>query len=216
MKRFVVGLLLLVVSIGVAWADPPYTRRVMNRAKLLDAVDLVWRNRVGEIYNINDDLGRIQARTLVMHITNDNWLNFKLAERAVDRIPGADLISKESPVAHYAVFSIINHRKNDPKFVAFMDDVKYATAKDDQGTSWQIGYMDEYAGTDKNPKVLVIIHGKGAFAGNYGNILQYALRMGPRVGLAKGNPKELQQWANEFIYDIYGMVSELQLTRAGE
>src|SRR5579872_1005846 len=84
MKRFVVGLLLLVVSIGVAWADPRYTRRVMNRAKLFDAVDLVWRNRVGEIYNINDDLGRIQARALVMHITNDNWLNFKLAERAVD------------------------------------------------------------------------------------------------------------------------------------
>ena len=27
MKRFVVSLLLLVVSIGVAWADPPFTRR---------------------------------------------------------------------------------------------------------------------------------------------------------------------------------------------
>lgn len=27
MKRFVVGLLLLIVSIGVAWAAPPYTRR---------------------------------------------------------------------------------------------------------------------------------------------------------------------------------------------
>ena len=49
-------------------------------------------------------LGRIQARTLVMHITNDQWLNFKLAERAVDRIPGAELISEESPVAHYGVF----------------------------------------------------------------------------------------------------------------
>jgi hypothetical protein len=32
--------------------------------------------------------------------------------------------------------------------------VKYATAKDKRGTSWQIGYMDEYAGTDKDPKVL--------------------------------------------------------------
>ena len=90
---------------------------VINRAKLYDAVDLVWRNRVGEIHNINPYLGRIQARTLVMHITNDQWLNFKLAERAVDRVPGADLIAEESPVAHYGVFSIINHRKNDPKFV---------------------------------------------------------------------------------------------------
>lgn len=58
-----------------------------------------------------------------MHITNDNWLNFKLAEKAVENIPGADLISEESPVAHYGVFPIINHRKNDPKFVAFMNDV---------------------------------------------------------------------------------------------
>ncbi len=118
-----------------------------------------------------------------MHITNDQWLNFKLAQRAVERIPGADLISEESPVAHYGVFSIVNHRAHDPKFVAFMNDmtrldaaqrfvatnyrtpgiateidpsksfwktyvtypfpVKYATAKDSTGKSWQIGYMDE-------------------------------------------------------------------------
>ena len=58
-----------------------------------------------------------------MHITNDLWLNFKLAQKAVDRVPGADLIAQESPVAHYGVFPIINQRKNDPKFVAFMDDV---------------------------------------------------------------------------------------------
>ena len=64
-------------------------------------------------------------------------------------------------------------------FVTYPYPVKYANAKDSNGTSWQIGYMDEYAGTDKNPKVLVIIHGKGAFAGHYGNIMQYALRSGP-------------------------------------
>src|SRR5258707_11097154 len=110
----------------VFYWDPPNEKAgssVTNRAKLYDAVDLVWRNRVGETYNINPYLGRIQARTLVMHITNDLWLNFKLAERAVDRVPGAQLIAEESPVAHYGVFSIVNHRKNDPKFVAFMDDV---------------------------------------------------------------------------------------------
>ena len=31
-----------------------------------------------------------------------------------------------------------------------------------------------------------------------------------RVGLTKGNPKELEQWANVFIFDIYTMVAELQ------
>ena len=97
-------------------------------------VDLVWRNRVGETHNINPYLGRIQSRTLVMHITNDLWLNFKLAQKAVDRVPGADLIAEESPVAHYGVFSIINHRKNDPKFVAFMDDVAASTVRRSSST----------------------------------------------------------------------------------
>ena len=31
-----------------------------------------------------------------------------------------------------------------------------------------------------------------------------------RVGLTKGNPKELEQWSNVFIFDVYGMVVELQ------
>jgi len=31
-----------------------------------------------------------------------------------------------------------------------------------------------------------------------------------RIGLIKGNPKELEQWANVYIFDIYTMVSELQ------
>ena len=238
---------------------------VTNRAKLYDAVDLVWRNRVGETHNINPYLGRIQARTLVMHITNDLWLNFKLAQKAVDRVPGADLIAEESPVAHYGVFPIINHRKNDPKFVAFMDDVasldraqkfvdknyrvpgvaanidpnksfwkdyvtypypvKYADAKDKRGTSWQIGYMDEYAGTDKDPKVLVIIHGKGAFGGHYGNIMQYALRSGLRVivpdlphygmsgpGNLDKSPARTMQDMREVVYDL--VVNQLGVKKA--
>ena len=234
---------------------------VNNRAKLYDAVDLVWRNRVGEKHNINADLRRIQARTLVMHITNDNWLNFKLAEKAVDNIPGADLIAEESPVAHYGVFPIINHRKNDPKFVAFMDDVdrldkaqqyvdknyrvpgvaanidpkksfwkdyvtypypvKYADVKDGTGKSWQIGYMDEYAGTEKDPKVLVIIHGKGAFGGHYGNIVQYALRSGLRVIVpdlphyGMSGPGNLDKSPARTMQDMREVVHELVVNQLG-
>jgi homoserine O-acetyltransferase len=252
----------------VFYWDPPNEKAgssVTKRAALYDAVDLVVRNRVGETYNINADLWRIRSRTMVMHITNDQWLNFKLAQRAVDRIPGADLIAEESPVAHYGVFSIINHRKNDPKFVAFMDDVasldraqqfvdknyrvpgvaanidpnksfwkdyvtypypvKYAAAKDGQGTSWQIGYMDEYAGTAKDPKVLVIIHGKGAFAGHYGNIMQYALRSGLRViapdlphygmsgpGNLDKSPARTMQDMRDVVHDL--VVNQLGVKRA--
>lgn len=252
----------------VFYWDPPNEKaglNVVNRSKLYDAVDLVWRNRVGETHNVNPYLGRIRARTLVMHITNDLWLNFKLAQRAVERVPGADLIAEESPVAHYGVFPLINNRKNDPKFVSFMDDVasldraqqfvdknyrvpgvaetidpkksfwkdfvtypypvKYATAKDKGGTSWQIGYMDEYAGTDKDPKVLVIIHGKGAFGGHYGNIVQYALRSGLRVivpdlphygmsgpGNLDKSPARTMQEMREVIYDL--VVNQLGVKKA--
>jgi hypothetical protein len=43
------------------------------------------------------------------------------------------------------------------------------------------------------------------------NDSEYArLHTEQRVGLTNGNPKELEQWANVFIFDIYGMVVELQ------
>jgi len=256
------------VQPDVFYWDPPNAKAsssVVNRAKLFDAVDLIWRNRVGDIYNINADLWRIQARTLVMHITNDLWLNFKLAERAVERVPGAELISEESPIAHYGVFSFINRKKNDPRFVAFMNDVdrldkaqlyvdknyrlpgvatnidpkksfwkefvtypypvKYANVNDSTGTTWQIGYMDEYAGTDKNPKVLVIIHGKGTFAGQYGNIMRYALRSGIRVvapdlphygmsgpGNLDKSPARTMQDMRDAVHDL--VVNQLGIKRA--
>jgi pimeloyl-ACP methyl ester carboxylesterase len=40
--------------------------------------------------------------------------------------------------------------------------VKYAKVKDRRGVEWEIGYIDEYCGKDKNPPVLVVVHGKGA------------------------------------------------------
>jgi homoserine acetyltransferase len=248
----------------VFYWEPPNPKAgssVTNRAKLYDAVDLVWRNRVGEIHNINNDLWRIRSRTLVMHISNDNWLNFKLAERAVEKIPGADLISEESPVAHYGVFPIINHMKNNPTFVAFTNDVdrldkaqkfddknfrvpgvadnidpkksfwkdyvtypypvKYADIKDGNGTSWQIGYMDEYAGTDKDPKVLVIVHGKGAFGALYGNVIQYALRSGLRVIVpdlphyGMSGPGNLDKSPARTMQDMREVVHELVVNKLG-
>src|SRR6516225_9280497 len=248
----------------VFYWDPPNEKAgssVGNRAKLYDAVDLVWRNRVGEIYNINADLWRIRSKMLVMHITNDNWLNFKLAERAVDRIPGADLISEESPVAHYGVFSIINHQKNNPQFVVFTEDVdrldkaqqyvdknyrvpgvaanidpkksfwkeyvtypypvKYATVKDGNGTSWQIGYVDEYVGNKSDPQVLVIIHGKGAFAGHYGNVIHYALQNGFRViapdlpHYGMSGPGNLDKSPARTMQDMRDVVHELVVNQLG-
>jgi len=48
-------------------------------------------------------------------------------------------------------------------------------------------------------------------SGYFMNDSEYArLHTEQRIGLIRGNPKELEQWANVFIYDIYGMVIELQ------
>jgi alpha-beta hydrolase superfamily lysophospholipase len=48
--------------------------------------------------------------------------------------------------------------------------------------------MDEYAGTDPNPPVLVIIQGRGAFAGHYGNVMKQGLENGIRVIAPDGDP----------------------------
>ena len=58
---------------------------------------------------------------------------------------------------------------------------KYAKVKDKRGVEWEIGYIDEYCGKDKNPPVLVVVHGKGAFAAHYGYLIKYAVERGYRV-----------------------------------
>jgi len=201
--------------------NPQAGAAVSKRALLFDAVDLLWRNRAGETYNINAELGRISARTMVMHIENDQWLTFDRAQRAAEKVPGADFVHEKSPVAHYGVFSILKNREFDPTVTRFLGDVarltrnqqmvaknyrtpsvarditpdksfwndfvtypfpvKKTKVKDSQGIEWDIGYMDEYAGTDPDPEVLVIIHGKGAFGGHYGNVMRIALERGLRV-----------------------------------
>lgn len=59
--------------------------------------------------------------------------------------------------------------------------VKYAKARDNKGIEWEVAYMDEYYGSDPAPKVLVLIHGKGAFGGYFGHIMKVALENGLRV-----------------------------------
>lgn len=59
--------------------------------------------------------------------------------------------------------------------------VKYAKVKDRRGVEWEVGYMDEYCGRAKNPPVLVIVHGKGAFGAHYGFLMKYAVEHGFRV-----------------------------------
>jgi homoserine acetyltransferase len=195
---------------------------VANLAKIFDAVDLWYRDTVGEIHNINALLPTMKARTLVVHVDNDQWLIADKARAAVQAIPGAQYVGFSSPIAHYAVFSALNTERDNPILDSFVRDiglvadktkvcdatryrsprvnmkpdpaksfwkdemvspfpVRYAKVKDGRGVEWEIGYIDEYCGKDKNPPVLVVVHGKGAFAAHYGYLIKFAVEHGYRV-----------------------------------
>ena len=106
-------------------------------------------------------------------------------------------------------------------FVTYPFPVKYANVKDSTGTSWQIGYMDEYAGTDRNPPVLVIIHGKGAFAGHYGNVIKQAVESGIRViapdlpNYGMSGPGNLDKNPARSMQDMRDVVHELVVNQLG-
>lgn len=77
---------------------------LISKAKDFDVDDLLFRNQCLEGYDINDQLGRIKAKTLVLHVKNDQWLRYILAEEAASKIQGAKLVGYDHPLAHYAVF----------------------------------------------------------------------------------------------------------------
>ncbi|WP_295002306.1 alpha/beta fold hydrolase [uncultured Dechloromonas sp.] len=191
-------------------------------ASLFDAVDLWYRDTVGEIHNINALLPQMKARTLVVHIDNDQWLISDKARAAAQAIPGGQYAGFSDPTAHYAVFKALNTLKTNPIVDSYLRDigiiedksivceaknyrspkinmkpnpnksfwkdemvspfpVKYAKVKDKRGVEWELGYMDEYCGKSRNPPVLVVVHGKGAFGAHYGYLIKYAVERGFRV-----------------------------------
>jgi homoserine O-acetyltransferase/O-succinyltransferase len=77
---------------------------LLSKAKDFDVDDLIFRNQTLDGYDINDQLGRIKAKTLILHVKNDQWLRYVLAEGASSKIKGAKLVGFEHPLAHYAVF----------------------------------------------------------------------------------------------------------------
>jgi homoserine O-acetyltransferase len=75
-----------------------------GKAKAYDAVDLWYRNMKWSDYDLFPHLSKIKSDTLVIHVKNDQWLNYSLAEKTAGMIENAQIISFESPFAHYAVF----------------------------------------------------------------------------------------------------------------
>jgi len=96
------------------------TAAFIARTKSEDAVDFWYRNASGWSFNIVKDLKRITARTMVMHVTNDNWLMVANAERAAGEVKGAQFVSFPDPLAHYGVFRAA--AVNPEVFKAFVED----------------------------------------------------------------------------------------------
>jgi homoserine acetyltransferase len=96
------------------------TAAFIQRTKSEDAVDFWYRNNAGFSYNLNAELKRIKARTLVVHVDTDNWLLVSNARKAAEAVQGAAIATLSDPTAHYAVFKAPNVLKETVS--AFIED----------------------------------------------------------------------------------------------
>ena len=97
------------------------TASYIARTKNEDPVDFWYRNNAGFNHNANQELKRIKARTLVVHVTNDQWLMVENARKAAaNAVPGAAFATLSDPQAHYGVFRAPNVLKD--TMTAFVED----------------------------------------------------------------------------------------------
>ncbi|NTW77112.1 MAG: alpha/beta hydrolase [Syntrophaceae bacterium] len=99
--------------------------------------------------------------------------------------------------------------------------VKYAKARDSKGIQWEVAYMDEYRGANPDPKVLVLIHGKGGFGGYFGHVMKVALENGLRVIVpdlphcGKSIPGNLYKPLSRSLQDTREVVHDIIVNQLG-
>ncbi len=107
------------------WKEDPrlgknVAANLTRMAAQFDAVDLWYRDTVGELHNVDKLLPGMRARALVVHVDNDQWLMGSDARKAADMIPGGMYAGFTDPIAHYAVFKAPNELKGNQTFESFM------------------------------------------------------------------------------------------------
>ena len=107
------------------WKDDPrlgknVAANLKRMAGQFDAVDLWYRDTVGELHNVDKLLPGMKARALVVHVDNDQWLMGSDARKAAEDIPGGMYASFKDPIAHYAVFKAPNELKGNQTFDSFL------------------------------------------------------------------------------------------------
>jgi len=108
------------------------TATYIARTKNEDPVDYWYRNNSGFSYNINKELKRIKARTLVVHVANDQWLMVENARNAAKAVPGSAFATLTDPQAHYGVFRAPNVLKD--TMSAFIEDTFTTSLPGIEGT----------------------------------------------------------------------------------
>ncbi len=97
--------------------------KLVKKAEDYDVNDLLYRNQVLDEYDISGQLHRVKARTLIIHVKNDQWLRYITAEESAKKIKGAKLVGFESPLSHYAIFRAPNTDMVKEKIMGFFDEI---------------------------------------------------------------------------------------------
>ncbi len=84
---------------------------LIKRARVYDVIDLMFRNKSGR--DFSNELHRIKAKTLILHVKNDQFIPVILADKAAKKIAGAKLFTYESPLSHYACPQAPHARKEE-------------------------------------------------------------------------------------------------------
>lgn len=84
--------------------EPGWGQKLFDLSLATDANDMIWRNVCQARFNIEPELSRIRARTEIIHIETDQWIQFHIARRAQAGIAGSRLHSFAHDYGHYAVF----------------------------------------------------------------------------------------------------------------
>lgn len=86
-------------------------------------LDFLFRNSAGETYHIRPHLDRIKAKTLILHVDNDKWLNVAYAKEAAQKIRGARLLTRSHPLAHYGIFDLLNKEQLGREVASWMREI---------------------------------------------------------------------------------------------
>jgi homoserine O-acetyltransferase len=88
-------------------------KKLLEKARDYDVNDMIRLNKAGYNYDLRPYLGKVKAKTLILHVKNDQWLRWMEAVSAARMIKGAGLAGYSSPLAHLGSFSAPNVLKKD-------------------------------------------------------------------------------------------------------